>query len=147
MPFGIICNSLKSRISRHRGAVLQWSPEVLHLQGKVNHFIRRKMNMRKLIPIGLLGLILLLAVMMGCSSSSSGGSNNRDVQYFITGDLLTSNANLSQDFTQGGTLFRQLTWFCGNYQGSQSSQIQLTFQKSNNTWVLVGQAVGAGSCG
>ena len=100
--------------------------------------------MRKLETIGALGLILLLAVMMGCSSSSSGGSNNRDVQFFITGDTLTSNANVSQDSTQGGILFRELTWFCGNYQGNQNSLITLTFEKTNNTWVLVGQAVGPG---
>jgi hypothetical protein len=90
--------------------------------------MRRKMNMWKLGKIGALGLILLLAAMMGCSSSSSGGSNNRDVQFLITGDLLSSNANITQDFTQGGIQFRQLTWFCGNYQGNQNSQIQLTFQ-------------------
>jgi hypothetical protein len=117
------------------------------LQGKENHFIRRKMNMRKLETIGALGLVLLLAVMMGCSSSSSGGSNNRDVQYYITGDALTSNANSSRDFyTNDGALFRELIWFCGNYQGNQSSGITLTFQGTNNTWVLVLQAVGPGSC-
>jgi hypothetical protein len=105
------------------------------------------MNMRKLETIGALGLVLLLAVMMGCSSSSSGGSNNRDVQFFITGDAITSNADASQDSIQGGTLFRELSWFCGNYQGNQSSLITLTFQKTNNTWVLVGPAaVGPGSC-
>jgi hypothetical protein len=118
----------------------------IHLQGKVNHFIRRKMNMRKLKKIGALGLILLLAVMMGCGSSSSGGSNNRDVLYIISGDFLNHNADASRDFTQNGNQFRELSWFCGNYQGNNSSFIQLTFQKTNNTWVLVGQAVGPGSC-
>jgi hypothetical protein len=95
----------------------------------------------------LLGLVLTLT---GCGSSSSGGGfANVDVQYTISGTTITHNANESRDFTvpTQGTDFRVLTWFCGNYKGNEKKQVQLTFKKSNNTWVLDKEEINGGNCG
>ena len=94
----------------------------------------------------LLGLALFLA---GCNSSSSGGGfANVDVQYTVSGDKITHNANQSVDFRDpvAGTEFRYLTWFCGNFEGDRNKQIKLTFKKQNNIWVLDKKDVGGGSC-
>ena len=107
--------------------------------------------MNKLEIKGALGLVLLVAVLMiGCGSTSSGGGfGNVDVQYSISGDRITHNANESQDYTLPGvgTEFRKLTWFCGNYKEHQRSRVELTFKKSNNTWVLDKEDFSGGSCG
>ena len=60
--------------------------------------------MSKLEIKGALGLVLLVAVLMiGCGSTSSGGGfANVDVQYSISGDRITHNANESQDFLSRG---------------------------------------------
>jgi hypothetical protein len=94
----------------------------------------------------LLGFALILAA---CNSStSSGGFANADVQYTVTGDKITHNANQSVDFRDPltGTDFRYLTWFCGNYEGDRNKQIKLTFKKQNNTWVLDKKEVNGASC-
>jgi len=109
------------------------------------------MNVNKLEIKGALGLVLLVAVLMiGCGSTSSGGGfANVDVQYTITGDKISHNANEALDFTDplAGTDYRKLTWFCGNYQGHQKSRVELTFKKSNNIWALDKENYGGGSCG
>jgi hypothetical protein len=95
----------------------------------------------------LLGLISILG---GCGSSSSGGGfANVDVQYVISGNTITHNANEARDLTvpTAGTDLRVLTWFCGNYKGNQNKQVQLTFKKTNNTWVLDKEDVTGGNCG
>ncbi len=106
--------------------------------------------MSKLEIKGALGLVLLVAVLMiGCGSTSSGGGfANVDVQYSISGDRITHNANESQDYTLPGvgTDFRKLTWFCANYKDHQRSRVELTFKKSNNTWVLDKEDFSGGSC-
>jgi hypothetical protein len=100
---------------------------------------------------GALGLVLLVAVLMvGCNSTSSGGGfSNVDVQYSISGDSISNNANESLDYfvPWAGTDYRKLTWFCGNYKGHQRSRVELTFKKANNTWVLDKEDYGGGSCG
>lgn len=109
------------------------------------------MNVSKLEIKGALGLVLLMAALMiGCGSTSSGGGfANVDVQYTISGDRISHNANEAQDyFIPGpGTDYRKLTWFCGNYNGHQRSRAELTFKKENNTWVLDKEEYGGGSCG
>ena len=109
------------------------------------------MNVRKLEIKGALGLVLLVTVLMiGCNSTSSGGGfSNVDVQYSISGDSISNNANESLDFfvPGAGTDFRKLTWFCGNYKGHQRSRVELTFKKSNNTWGLDKEDYSGGSCG
>jgi hypothetical protein len=95
----------------------------------------------------LLGLTLFLA---GCGSSSSGGGfANVDVQYTVSGDKITHNANESRDFRDplAGTDFRILTWFCGNLDQDRNKEIKLTFKKTNNTWFLDKKDVGGGNCG
>jgi hypothetical protein len=95
----------------------------------------------------LLGLVFILAA---CNSSSSGGGfANVDVQFQISGNTITHNANEARDFTvpTQGTDFRILTWFCGNYKGNEKKQVQLTFKKSNNTWVLDKEEITGGNCG
>jgi hypothetical protein len=102
------------------------------------------------VTVLLLGLILILVNCSGGSSSSGGGGfANVDVQYTVTGNTITNNANTAQDFTDPltGTDSRVLTWFCGNYQGSQKQRVQLTFKKTNNTWVLDHTDISGGSCG
>jgi predicted small secreted protein len=99
------------------------------------------------VAVLLLGFVLILA---GCNSSSSGGGfANVDVQYTVTGDTITHNANQSVDFRDpvAGTDFRFLTWFCGNLDQDQKKQIKLTFKKTNNIWVLDKKEVNGGSCG
>ena len=95
----------------------------------------------------LLGLALVLA---GCNSSSSsgGGFANVTVQYTISGSTIIHNANTSRDYTipTQGTDFRELTWFCGNFEGDTNKQIKLTFKKTNNTWVFDKKDVSGGSC-
>jgi len=94
----------------------------------------------------LLGFALILA---GCNSSSSGGGfANVNVQYTVTGDNISHNANQSVDFRDpvAGTDYRYLTWFCGNLDQDQRKQIKLTFKKQNNTWVLDKKDVNGGSC-
>ena len=108
--------------------------------------------MRKFLFIGALGLVLLVAVLMiGCAGStdSGGGFANVDVQYTISGESISHNANESPDyFIPGpGTEYRKLTWFCGNYNGHQRSRVELTFKKSNNTWVLDNEVYSGGNCG
>ena len=107
--------------------------------------------MSKLEIKGALGLVLLVTVLMiGCGSTSSGGGfANVDVQYSISGNNISHNANESLDFTVpgAGTDYRKLTWFCGNYKGNQRSRVELTFKKANNTWVLDKEDLGGGSCG
>lgn len=112
--------------------------------------------MSKWLIQGTWGLVLLVAVLMiGCGSTSSGGGfANVDVQYSISGDRISHNANESQDYTLPGvgTDYRKLTWFCGNYVDSrgnqyQRSRVELTFKKSNNTWVLDKEEFSGGSCG
>jgi len=109
------------------------------------------MNANKLEIKGALGLVLLVTVLMiGCGSTSSGGGfANVDVQYSISGNNISHNANESLDFTVpgAGTDYRKLTWFCGNYKGNQRSRVELTFKKANNTWVLDKEDFGGGSCG
>ena len=95
----------------------------------------------------LFGFVLILA---GCNSSTSGGGfSNVEVQYSVTGDKITHNANQSVDFRDpvAGTDFRFLTWFCGNFEGDRNKQIKLTFKKQNNTWVLDKKEANGGSCG
>ena len=95
----------------------------------------------------LLGFALIL---VGCGSSSSGGGfDNVDVHYTVSGDKITHNANQSVDYTipTVGTEYRELTWFCGNFEGDQNKQIKLIFKKQNNTWVLDKKNVNGGSCG
>jgi hypothetical protein len=94
------------------------------------------------------GLLLALINCVG-SSSSGGGFANVDVQYTIIGNTITNNANEARDYTDplNGTDYRILTWFCGNYQGGQKQRVQLTFKKTNNTWVLDSTAISGGSCG
>ena len=72
-----------------------------------------------------------------------------DVQYQVVGNTITNNANTAQDVTVPltGTDLRVLTWFCGNYQGNQKQRVQLTFKKTNNTWVLDSTDISGGSCG
>ena len=110
--------------------------------------------MSKLEIKGALGLVLLMAVLMICcgSTSSGGGFANVDVQYSISGDRISHNANESQDyfnyFLPGiGTDYRKLIWFCGNYKDHQRSRVDLTFKKENNTWVLDKVEYSGGSCG
>jgi hypothetical protein len=94
----------------------------------------------------LLGFALILA---GCNSSSSGGGfANVDVQYTVSGSSITHNANQARDYTipTVGTDYRELTWFCGNYDGDRNKKITLTFKKQNNTWVLDRKDVNGGSC-
>ena len=94
----------------------------------------------------LLGFALILA---GCNSSSSGGGfANVDVQYTVSGSSISHNANEARDYTipTAGTDYRELTWFCGNYDGDRSKKITLTFKKTNNTWVLDKKDVSGGSC-
>ena len=111
----------------------------------------RKMNVSKLEIKWALGSVLLMTVLMiGCGSTSSGGGfSNVNVQYSISGENISHNANESLDFTVpgAGTDFRKLTWFCGNYKDRQRSRVELTFKKSNNTWVLDKEDFGGGSCG
>ena len=96
-----------------------------------------------------LGFVLILA---GCgssgSSSSGGGFQNVDVQYTVSGNTIIHNANTSRDITipTQGTDFRILTWFCGNFEGDQNKQIELTFKKTNNTWVRDKKDVSGGNC-
>lgn len=107
--------------------------------------------MGKLEIKGALALVLLVAVLMiGCGSTSSGGGfANVDVQYTISGDRITHNANESQDYFIPGpnTDYRKLTWFCGNYKDHQRSRVELTFKKDNNTWVSDKEEYSGGSCG
>ncbi len=72
-----------------------------------------------------------------------------DVQYTISGDRITHNANESRDyFIPGpGTEYKELTWFCGNYNGHERSRIKLNFKKSNNTYELDHEDYSGGSCG
>ncbi len=95
----------------------------------------------------LLGLALVLT---GCnnSSSSGGGFANVDVQFQVSGNTIIHNANTSRDVTipTQGTDFRILTWFCGNFEGDQRKQIEITFKKTNNTWVRDSKNVTGGSC-
>jgi hypothetical protein len=99
--------------------------------------------------LGLIGILILVNCSGGSSSSGGGGFANVDVQYTVTGNTISHNANEARDFTDPltGTDFRVLTWFCGNYQGSQKQRVQLTFKKTNNIWVLDGTAISGGSCG
>jgi hypothetical protein len=96
----------------------------------------------------LFGFALILA---GCnnSSSSGGGFANVDVQYTVSGNNITHNANQSVDFRDplSGTDYRYLTWFCGNLDQDRNKQIKLTFKKQNDTWVLDKKDVSGGSCG
>jgi hypothetical protein len=98
-----------------------------------------------------LGLVILMPLLLiGCGSSSSGGGfGNVDVQYSISGESISHNANESQDFSipGTGTDYRKLTWFCGNYKGQQRSRVELTFKKVNNTWALDKEVFSGGSCG
>ena len=97
----------------------------------------------------LFGFALILA---GCgssgSSTSGGGFANVDVQYTVSGSSITHNANTSRDITipTQGTDFRILTWFCGNFEGDQRKQIDLTFKKTNDTWVRDKKDVSGGAC-
>jgi hypothetical protein len=97
-----------------------------------------------------LGLVLLAAVLIiGCGTTSSGGGfANVDVQFTVSGDRISHNANESIDFTVpgAGTDFRKLTWFCGNYKDRQRSRVELTFKKTNNTWVLDKEDFSGGTC-
>jgi hypothetical protein len=97
----------------------------------------------------LLGFALILA---GCgssgSSTSGGGFQNVDVQFTVSGSSISHNANTARDITvpTQGTEFRILTWFCGNFEGDQRKQIDLTFKKTNNTWVRDKKDVSGGAC-
>jgi hypothetical protein len=97
----------------------------------------------------LLGLVLILILARCGSSSSGGGFANEDVQFTVTGDTISHNANEARDFRDPltGTDFRVLTWFCGNYKGNQKQRVQVTFKKTNNTWVLDKEDISDGSCG
>jgi hypothetical protein len=90
---------------------------------------------------------LVTVLMIGCGSTSSGGGfATVDVQYSISGDRITHNANESQDYFLLAD-YRKLTWFCGNYNGHQKSRVELTFKKSNNTWGFDKEEYGDGRCG
>lgn len=97
-------------------------------------------------------LVLLSALglsLYACGSSSSGGGfANVDVQYTVSGDQITHNANTSRTYTIPGvgTDFWELTWFCGNYKGQTRAGVKLTFKKVNNTWVLDQEDITGGSC-
>lgn len=107
--------------------------------------------MKKVLTLTVCALFLGLALILaGCGSSSSGGGfANVDVQYTVTGDKISHNANESRDFRDPlvGTDFRELTWFCGNYKGDQKKKVVLTFKNSNNTWILDKENVTGGNCG
>lgn len=108
------------------------------------------MNLSKFLTIGALGLVLLVAVLMtGCPSTKSGGYSNKDVQYTISGDRISNNADNDYPYyiPGPGTNYEQLTWYCGNYNGHQRSKVVLTFKESNGTWVLDKEEYGSGSCG
>jgi hypothetical protein len=95
-------------------------------------------------------LLAVALILAGCNSSSSGGGfANVDVQYAVSGDTITHNANTSRDFRDplAGTDYRELTWFCGNYKGDQKKNVVLTFKKTNTTWVLDKESVTGGNCG
>ena len=88
--------------------------------------------------------------MIGCGSTSSGGGfANVDVQYTISGDNITHNANEAQNyFIPGpGDEYRKLTWFCGNFKDHSRSRVELHFLKSGNTFVLDREEYSGGSCG
>jgi predicted small secreted protein len=95
-------------------------------------------------------LLCFVVILAGCnnSSSSGGGFANVDVQYTVSGNTIIHNANTSRDITipTQGTDFRILTWFCGNFEGDQNKQIELTFKKMNNTWVRDKKDVSGGNC-
>ena len=101
--------------------------------------------------LGLLGLLLVAVGMLplGCGDSSSGGGfANVKVQYTISGNQITHNANTSRDYyiPISGTDYKELTWFCGDYQDHSRSRVEITFKKSDNTWLLERVDYGSGSC-
>ena len=108
--------------------------------------------MKKIQLIALLGLLAALAlVIYACGSSSSsggGGFANVTVQYTVSGDKITHNANTSRTYTLPGvgTDYWELDWFCGNYNGQTNKTVKLTFRKDNNTWVLDKEEILGGSC-
>jgi hypothetical protein len=108
------------------------------------------MNKRKFLIIGILGVLLLVAgLMIGCPSTYSGGDYaNVEVRYIVNGESISSNADdtLSYTILGPGTDYRKLTWYCGNYRGYQKSRVDLTFKKSNDTWLLDNEDYGSGRC-
>lgn len=106
--------------------------------------------MKKIYFFPLVGMLLACGLILtACDSSSSGGGfNNETVQFTVSGDKITHNANASRTYTVPGvgTDFWELTWFCGNYKDQTAKTIKLTFKKVNNTWVLDKEDYSGGSC-
>ena len=108
--------------------------------------------MKMIQRIALLGLLVALAlVIYACGSTGSsggGGYTNVNVQYTVSGDKISHNANQSFTYTipGAGTDYWELDWYCGNYNGQTNKTVKLTFKKSNNTWILDKEEILGGSC-